>query len=59
VGSLAAPLLASALGGTGALVALGLAVLAYALFLLRQAPVRRMPAAVQAERPAEVLVAQP
>ena len=41
VGSLVAPLLAAALGGTGALVALGLAVLAYALFLLRQAARRR------------------
>ena len=59
VGSLIAPLLASTLGGTGALAALGLAVLAYALFLLRQAPARRAPAALQAEPPAEVLVAQP
>jgi predicted MFS family arabinose efflux permease len=58
VGSLSAPLLASTLGGTGALAALGLAVLAYALFLLRQAPARRTPAALQAEPPAEVLAAQ-
>ncbi len=40
-GSLAAPLLAGALGGTGALVALGLAVLSYALFLLRRSPAQR------------------
>ena len=37
MGSLIAPLLATALGGTGALVLLGLVVLAYALNLLRQA----------------------
>jgi hypothetical protein len=59
VGSLIAPLLAAALGGTGALVALGLAVLAYALFLLRQPPARRVPAAIQVDPPAEVLVGQP
>jgi hypothetical protein len=44
-------------GGIGALVALGLAVLAYALLLLRRAPARRGPAAIPAEPPAEVLVA--
>jgi MFS family permease len=59
VGSLIAPLLAGALGGTGALVALGLAVLAYALFLLRQVPARRSAAAIQVEPPAGVLVARP
>jgi hypothetical protein len=58
-GSLIAPLLAGALGGTGALVALGLAVLAYAMFLLRQAPAHRAPAAIQVELPAEVLVGHP
>ncbi len=59
VGSLIAPLLAGALGGTGALVALGLAVLAYALFLLRQAPARRVTAAAPAEPAPGVLAAQP
>jgi len=58
VGSLIAPLLASALGGTGALVALGLAVLAYALLLLRQAPGRRVATSTPAEPATEVLVAQ-
>jgi hypothetical protein len=57
VGSLIAPLLAGAVGGIGALVALGLAVLAYALLLLRRAPARRVPAAIAAEPPAGVLVA--
>ena len=39
-GSLVAPLLTDVLGGSGALIALGLVVLAYALFLLRRAPAR-------------------
>jgi predicted MFS family arabinose efflux permease len=64
VGSLVAPLLAGALGETGALVAVGLAVLAYALFLLRQGPAQRGLVTAQAEpatesEPASVLVAQP
>ena len=63
VGSLIAPLLARALGGTGALVALGLAVLSYALFLLRQAPARvtarRRTASAPAEPATGVLAAQP
>jgi MFS family permease len=65
VGSLVAPLLTDALGARGALVAMGLAALAYALFLLRPAPARGGPAATQLEpatqaEPAErVLVAQP
>jgi hypothetical protein len=64
VGSLVAPLVVSALGVTGALVAVGLAVLAYALILLRQVPARRQPFTAQAEpatapEPAGVLVAQP
>ena len=65
VGSLVAPLLVGALGGTGALVAVGLAVLAYALILVRRVPARRQPGTAQAEpatepEPAEgVLVAQP
>jgi len=64
-GSLVAPLLTAALGGRGALVAVGLAVLAYALFLLRRTPALRAPVTTQAGRatelePAEgVLVAQP
>jgi hypothetical protein len=64
-GSLAAPLLAGALGGRGALVAMGLAVLAYALFLLRRSPAQREPVTAQAEPvivpepAASVLVAQP
>jgi Transmembrane secretion effector len=57
VGSLIAPLLAGAVGGIGALVALGLAVLAYALLLLRRGPVRRGPAAIPAGPPAGVLAA--
>jgi uncharacterized membrane protein YfcA len=60
VGSLVAPALADALGETGALVAVGLAVLAYALFLLRRGPAQREPVTAQAEpEPASVLVAQP
>ena len=67
VGSLVAPLLAGALGETGALLAMGLAVLAYALFLLRRTPALRAPVTTQAEpatdpepEPAErVLAAQP
>jgi hypothetical protein len=34
-------------------------VLAYALFLLRQAPARRSAAAIQVEPPTEVLAVQP
>ena len=63
VGSLIAPLLARALGGPGALVAVGLAVLSYALFLLRQAPARvaarRRTASAPAGPATEVLAAQP
>ena len=72
VGSLVAPLLAAALGATGALVAVGLAVLAYALILLRRVPAQREPVIDQAGRvtaqlepstepepTAGVLVAQP
>jgi MFS family permease len=51
VGSLIAPLLAGAVGGIGALVALGLAVLAYALLLLRRAPARRAPPPSRPSRP--------
>jgi MFS family permease len=64
VGSLIAPLLARALGGPGALVAVGLAVLSYALFLLRRAPARPAPArrgtaSAPAEPATEVLAVQP
>ena len=65
VGSLVAPLLTDVLGGRGALVAMGLAVLAYALFLLRRVPAQREPVTAQAEPAivpepaASVLVAQP
>jgi len=49
--------------GAGALVALGLAVLSYALFLLRQAPARvaarRWTASAPTEPATEVLAAQP
>jgi hypothetical protein len=63
--SLVAPLLTDALGGSGALITVGLAVLAYALFLLRRTPAVRAPVTIQVEpatgpEPAErVLVAQP
>jgi hypothetical protein len=65
VGSLVAPLLVGALGGTGALVAVGFAVLAYALILVCRVPAQHQPGSAQAEpatepEPAEgVLVAQP
>jgi uncharacterized membrane protein YfcA len=59
VGSLVAPLLTDALGARGALVAVGLAVLAYALFLLRRTPARREPVATALEPAGRVLVAQP
>ncbi len=57
VGSLVAPLLAGLLGGTGALLALGLAVLAYPLLLLRRAPARRAPVTGPVEATAGVLAA--
>ena len=69
VGSLAAPLVVAALGVTGALLAVGLAVLAYALILLRRVPAQRQSGTAQAEPVTEpvtgpepagrVLVAQP
>lgn len=61
-GSLVAPLLTDALGSRGALVAVGLAVLAYALFLLLRTPDLRAPVTTQPAtelEPASVLVAQP
>ncbi|MGH3183132.1 MAG: hypothetical protein ACRDOE_14695, partial [Streptosporangiaceae bacterium] len=50
VGSLIAPVLCAALGGSGALVAIGGAVLAYALLVLREAG--EVPSAVPPSQPA-------
>jgi MFS family permease len=58
VGSLVAPLLTDVLGVRGVLVAVGLAVLAYALLLLRPAPVRRGPVTTALEPAERVLVTQ-